>query len=159
MLQNAKQRGIPSSGYSPLCGPTCSHWTQRDLAGLFPVWYQPDSAQLGGKGLMHTCRWMQSGGTPDTVYTCWLNCWLRGLTADFYDIQGRGELLIFVQLWVVLKTKVTSHWSRRDRIEAAEVSRVGGKRLFFCDNQYFSVKIAATFYFFIILKLNRSLLF
>lgn len=117
MLQNAKQRGIPSSCYL-LPVVNLSLW---DTRGTYPY-----VLQLNNTGLILSTwegrlaeqkafsswwyRWEQS---REAAHTCWLNCWLGGVNSrPFFVIQGHREMLIFVQLLVSMKTKVTFHWFR-----------------------------------------------
>lgn len=122
MLQNAKQRGIPSSCYLlPVVQPAAvghkrtwqrSHYVlQLNNTGLIlSTWEGSLAEQKAFSSWWY--RWEQSRETPGSVHML-TQLLVKGVNSRlffFFVIQGHRELLIFIQLLVSLKTKVTFHW-------------------------------------------------
>lgn len=136
MLQNAKQRGIPSSGYLlPVVQPAAvghkrtwqrSHYElQLNNTGLIlSTWEGSLAEQKAFSSWWY--RWEQSTEAPGSARML-TQLLVKGVNSRglFFVIQGHRELLIFIQLLVSLRTKVTFHWFfslQWHRREAAQVS-------------------------------------
>ncbi len=119
MLQNAKQRGIPRSCYVlPVVEPAavghkrtwlCSHYVlQLSNTGLIlSSWEGSLAEQKALSSWLY--RWEQGREAPGSSHML-TQLLVKGVNSKgFFVIQGHRELLIFIQLLVSLRTKVTFH--------------------------------------------------